>query len=108
VSRMTFDVKIYAIADKYNVPKIFEPAAEAVRACLNEVVKREASTTLQAVIKAHYGGCVSVDGAMGDAIAFGVVVVHKAFKMRPEFEQLIKAYPVFGADVALMMNRLSD
>jgi hypothetical protein len=107
VSRMTFAVKIYGIADKYDVPKMSQPPAEAVRACLKELVEWDTSNILQAVIKAHYGGCLSVDGVMGRAITAGVLKFHTGFKTKPEFAQLIKAYPVFGADVALTINCLS-
>ncbi|KAI4638712.1 hypothetical protein J4E93_009740 [Alternaria ventricosa] len=60
--RVLVPIGVHAIADKYDVVKLYEPAAEDVKAVLVDADKDK--EMLITAIHAHYGTEVNVDGAM--------------------------------------------
>jgi hypothetical protein len=104
ISRILTPIGIYEVADKYDVPNIYEPAAEDVRDVLTNTCDDDFEM-LQAAIHAHYGSGANVDGAMGKLITSVVLNVHQTFTELPDFERMMQSYPMFGADVALTLCR---
>ncbi|KAI4938792.1 uncharacterized protein J4E92_000073 [Alternaria infectoria] len=103
IKRVLVPVGVHAIADKYDVAKLYEPAAEDVKAVLVEAAQdREMLIT---AIRAHYGTEVNVDGAMGRLITSVVLENHQDLLRTKDFEQLLLAHPTFAADVALNLQR---
>ena len=94
---------MHAIADKYDIAKLYKPAAEDVKAVLMEAVKDQ--DMLTTAIHAHYGTEVNVDGAMGRLITSVVFDKHKDLVPTKAFEQLLLVYPTFAADAALHSQR---
>jgi len=103
IKRVLVPIGVHAIADKYDVAKLYEPAAEDVKAVLVEAAQdREMLIT---AIRAHYGTEVNVDGAMGRLITYVVLENHQDLLRTKDFEQLLLAHPTFAADVALNLQR---
>jgi len=101
--RILVPIGMHAIADKYDVAKLYEPAAEDVKAVLMEASKGQ--DILITAIRAHYSTEVNVDGAMGRLITSVVFEKHQDFVRTKDFEQLLLAHPTFAADVALNSQR---
>jgi len=101
--RVLIPIGIHAVADKYDVAKLYNPAAEDVKAVLMEAVKDQ--DMLTTAIQAHYGTEVNVDGAMGRLITSVVFEKHRDLAQTKAFEQLLLAYPTFAADTALHSQR---
>jgi len=103
IKRVLVPIGVHAIADKYDVAKLYEPAAEDVKAVLVEAAKDK--EMLITAIHAHYGTEVNVDGAMGRLITSVVFEKHQDLVRTKDFEQLLLAHPSFAADVALNAQR---
>ena len=101
--RVLIPIGIHAVADKYDIAKLYEPAAEDVKAVLMEAVKD--LDMLITAIRAHYGTEVNVDGAMGRLVTSVVFEKHGDFVRTKDFEGLLLAYPTFAADAALHSQR---
>ncbi|KAI4624429.1 hypothetical protein J4E83_004103 [Alternaria metachromatica] len=101
--RVLVPIGVHAIADKYDVAKLYEPAAEDVKAVLMEASKGQ--DMLITAIHAHYGTEVNVDGAMGRLITSVVFEKYRNLVKTKDFEQLLLAHPTFAADVALNSQR---
>jgi len=101
--RVLVPIGVHAIADKYDVAKLYKPAAEDVKAVLLEAVEEE--DMLITAIQAHYGTEVNVDGAMGRLITDVVFDKHQGLLEIERFEQLLLAHSNFAADVALHSHR---
>jgi len=102
--RVLVPIGVHAIADKYDVAKLYKPAAEDVKAVLLEAAKDQ--DMLITAINAHYGTEVNVDGAMGRLITSVVFEKHKDLVQTKAFEQLLLVYSTFAADVALHFQRM--
>lgn len=101
--RVLVPIGIHAIADKYDVAKLYEPAAEDVKAVFMEASKGQ--DMLITAIRAHYGTEVNVDGAMGRLLTSVVFEKHQDLVQKKAFEQLLLSYPTFAADAALHSQR---
>ncbi|RYN44530.1 hypothetical protein AA0114_g9949 [Alternaria tenuissima] len=97
-------IGIYAVADKYDVAQIYEPAAEDIKAVLMNAVK-DRKDILTTSIKAHYGTEVKADGPMGRLITAVIFEHHNDLLDTEDFETWLLAYPTFAADVALHFQR---
>ncbi|CAN9202243.1 unnamed protein product [Alternaria alternata] len=102
--RVLIPIGIYAVADKYDVAQIYEPAAEDVKVVLMNAVK-DREGILTTPIKAHYGTEVKADGFMGRVITAVIFEQYNDLLNTEKFEKLLLAYPVFAADVALHSQR---
>jgi hypothetical protein len=104
VKRVLMPVGVYAVADKYDIPKIYEAAADDVRDVLTSTDDGEFEV-LRAAIHAHYGSGANVDGTMGKLITSVAIQDRKEFIKTADFERVMQSYPMFGADVALYLFR---
>ena len=97
VKRILIPIGIHVVADKYEVAKVSESAAEDVRSSLEGA----AVDVIKAAVRAHYEGGTTVDGTIGKLIAQTILEDHSKLIPTAEFQALIKSQPAFGADVAL-------
>jgi hypothetical protein len=97
-------IGVYALADKYDIPRIYEVAAGDVRNVLTST-NDAGFKMLRATIDAHYGSGANVDGFMGRIITSVAIQTRKAFTKTAEFQRMMQSYPMFGADVALLTYR---
>jgi hypothetical protein len=104
VKRVLMPVGVYAVADKYDIPKIYEAAADDVRDVLTSTDDGEFDV-LRAAIYAHYGSGANVDGIMGKLITSVAIQDREDFMETADFERVMQSYPMFGADVALYLFR---
>jgi hypothetical protein len=97
-------IGLYQVADKYAIPNIYEAAAEDVQDVLTSTddVNFE---MLRAAIHGHYGSGANVDSAMGKLITSVVLENRVGIIRTVDFERMLQAYPMFGADVALALHR---
>lgn len=102
--RILIPIGVYAIADKYDVSKIYAPAAEDVYDVLKTTNDAEFEL-LQVAIDAHYGAGANIDSAMGKLIASVVLSARVAFTETADFERIMQSHPMFGADIALALRR---
>ncbi|RYN34218.1 hypothetical protein AA0119_g8784 [Alternaria tenuissima] len=102
--RILIPIGIYAVADKYDVTQIYEPAAEDVKAILMNAIK-DRKDILTTCIKAHYGTEVKADGSMGHLITAVIFEQYNNLLNTENIEKLLLAYPIFAADVALHSQR---
>jgi hypothetical protein len=102
--RVLIPFRIYAVADKYDVGKLFESAAEDVKIVLMCAIKNR-EDILTTSIKAHYGTEVKADESMGRLITAVIFKQHNDLLDTKNFEKLLLAYPIFAADVALHSQR---
>jgi hypothetical protein len=94
-------VGLYVIADKYDVTRISAAVMKAVPRALHEATDE----AITAAIKAYYNSTALVGSKMGTAIAWKVHTQNPKLMSTTEFEELVRSYPTFGADVALAMMR---
>lgn len=104
IRRVLVPIEAYAVADKYDVVRLFSHAAEDVRAVLLESSENDYKV-LKAAIQSHYRSSIRADGAMGKAIA-SVVLDHKRnFTKTDQFELAMTDFPLFATDLALGYHR---
>jgi hypothetical protein len=63
---------------------------------------------LLSAVRADYGTGVSFEGVMGRLITSIILDKHRAFTASKGFEETILSYPMFGADVALVLKRAKN
>jgi hypothetical protein len=97
-------IGIYAVADKYDIPKIYEAAAEDIRNVLTST-NDDKFEMFQAAIHAHYGSGAGMDDSVGRIVTSVALQTCKAFVETVDLECVMKLYPMFGADVALSNHR---
>ncbi|KAH7091930.1 hypothetical protein FB567DRAFT_434637 [Paraphoma chrysanthemicola] len=102
--RVLIPIGVFAIADKYDVPKIYQPAANDVRGILTSS-DIEYSERIQTALHAHYGTCGSIDSAMGKTITTVILENYASRLPKSDFERWMMSYPMFAADVALAVHR---
>ncbi|KAF1835599.1 hypothetical protein BDW02DRAFT_578695 [Decorospora gaudefroyi] len=83
--RVTMPIRIYAVADKYDMPKICESAAKDMEAILNLAD----DTLLSRVIEVHYKSVVTPNGIMGRFITNTVLDAHRFFTKTKGYESLL-------------------
>ncbi|KAI4705984.1 hypothetical protein J4E81_000869 [Alternaria sp. BMP 2799] len=101
--RVLVPIGVHAIADKYDIAKLYKPAAEDVKAVLLEAVKDQ--VMIVDAIRAYYSTQVNADGSMGRLITSVIFEKYGDFVHTEEFERLLLANPTFATDVALHYQR---
>lgn len=82
----------------------YHPASSPPRMCANSSkTKTVGSKRLQGALHVYYTNAV-VDGTLGKIFTELVVEDYQYFTNREDFEELIKAQPASGADVALYLK----
>lgn len=94
-------IGIYVVADKYDVTRISAAVMKATPPALHEATDE----AITAAIKAYYDGTALVGSKIGTAIAQEAYTQHSKLMSSAEFEELVRSYPAFGADVALAVVR---
>ncbi|KZM22069.1 uncharacterized protein EKO05_0007858 [Ascochyta rabiei] len=97
--RVTIPISVYAVADKYDVPRIYDPITADVRSQLNI----DAFELLEAAISTHYASVASVGGPLGKLFASILLEGQRKFTDTPAYRELVFSNPVFGADMALAL-----
>jgi hypothetical protein len=101
--RATIPIGIHQVADKYDISNICERAGEDIKGIL-EAAKDDIEI-LEHVIHEYYAHAIDPDEPMGKSIVAVLLKIHQAFIKNSNFEDLLMSYPVFGADVALTLQR---
>lgn len=89
-------VGLYVVADKYDVTRISAVAIQAARSALQTTEE-----DLAPAVKAYYNSTAAVDSEMGRAIA--EKVIDPDLMSTANVEELVRSYPIFGADVGLAL-----
>ncbi len=97
--RVLIPISIHAIADKYDVPCIYEAVVEDLRDHLSS----DNFDTLHTAIKAHYQTMIVAGGPVGEMLASVVLRGQRKFTHTPGYEQLVLSNPAFGADMAIAL-----
>ena len=102
--RMLFIIGLHALMEKYDIPCI----SDHIVLDLHEQMKLHDTiedNSLQALLSAHYNIAVAVGGAMGRALADCVLQGDRSFTGTKEYEEMVVSNPIFGADMALALER---
>lgn len=94
-------IGIYVVADKYDVTRISAAVMKAIPPALHDATDE----AITAAIKAYYDGTALVGSKIGTAIVQEVYTQHSKLMSSAGFEELVRLYPAFGADVALAVVR---
>jgi hypothetical protein len=103
IRRATIPIGIHQVADKYGISNICELAAKDIEELITTA--KDDASLLRDVIYEYYAHAVDADDPMGKSIVAALLQVHQAFIKNSNFEDLLLSYPVFGADVALALQR---
>ena len=102
--RVSIPSEIYAVADKYDMPLLVEPIAKDVE----ELLVSEVPCTLdllQDLIPAYYKAVPNTGIPVGKILVSKIQAKYDEFRYTDEFASLVKAYPIFGADVVLSLKK---
>lgn len=102
--RMVIPIGIYTIADKYDITRLYSPAAEDVLTTLKSTPDNK-SDVLRTVIRTHYEVSARADMSMGNILASFVLKHRREFMKLKDFEVLMQSFPIFAADIALALCR---
>jgi hypothetical protein len=102
--RVSIPFEIHAVADKYDMPILLDPIAKDVKELLADDLQCTLKL-LQTLIPAHYKSVSSAGGPVGKIIVSKIQTKYDEFRDTDEFASLVKAYPIFGADVALSLAK---
>ncbi|KAF2658687.1 hypothetical protein K491DRAFT_253812 [Lophiostoma macrostomum CBS 122681] len=92
-------VRVYALADKYEVNDVREVICDALPGLYSPFGKAP-------WIAVHYDGCAEYDGMMGRALCELLLKKKKTFFVQSKTcEQLARMYPGFAADMFLACRR---
>jgi hypothetical protein len=107
IEEVSMAIGVCVVADKYNVPKIFESAQENVKEML---LNYPADTALLfGAVKSYYGNDAPAGGPMSNLISSIIFEEYSKCLDRETYEKLLKSddfgkllssYPAFAADIA--------
>ncbi|KAJ4364906.1 hypothetical protein N0V95_000552 [Ascochyta clinopodiicola] len=97
--RVMIPISVHAVADKYDVPRIYGPITIDIRSQLNTY----AFELIKTAISAHYASVTSVGGLMGKTFSSILLESQRKFTDTPEYRELVISNPAFGADMALAL-----
>jgi hypothetical protein len=104
-ARIRIPVAIHAVADKYDMLLLLEPIAKDVEELLAGEIQ-SCPDIVVALIKTYYETMPSVGSPLGKILVSKIQTNSDNYCGTDEFVDLMKAYPIFGADVALSMTNL--
>lgn len=102
--RVMIPSEIFIVADKYDMPLLAEPIAQDIEGLLANDILCTLSL-LKTVISAHYKQASSPGGPVGKILVSKIKNRFDDFPDSDEFVSLVKAYPVFGADMVLSQTK---
>jgi hypothetical protein len=107
IEEVSIAIGVCVVADKYDIPKIFESAEENVNEML---LNYPADTTLLfGAVKSYYGNDAPAGGPMSNLISSIIFEEYSKCLDRETYEKLLKSddfgkllssYPAFAADIA--------
>lgn len=101
---LVISIDIYVLANKYDIPIIYEPITKDIQELLTE----KTSCTLEAlyaVLNAHYQGGTTVDGALVKTIAATIPNNFSGFVTSVGLPDLLSSQPVFAADAVPALQK---
>lgn len=103
VQRVTIPLGIYLVADKYNMPSSL---FRKIIADLSRVLSRDVYTldVLLSLVPLCYCLISKADHPFGKQLAKGILWRSRSVTSSEDFKNMVKAHPVFGADVALLLG----
>ncbi|KAF2799325.1 hypothetical protein K505DRAFT_294799 [Melanomma pulvis-pyrius CBS 109.77] len=102
--RTVIPIGIYAIADKYDITRLYSPAAEDVLTTFKSTPDDQ-HDVLRAAIQTHYEMSSRADMPMGNILASFVLEHRREFTKLEDFQILMQSFPTFAADIALALCR---
>lgn len=104
--RMLFPIGLRALADKYDIScisdDIFVDLHEQMG--LHDPVD---DNSLQTLLSAHYNIATAAGGDMGEELTSYVLKAGRSFTGTAEYKKMVVSNPIFGADMALALERHS-
>ena len=102
--RVSIPSEIYAVADKYDMPLLAEPIAKDVEELLGSEVPCTLEL-LQTLIPAYYNAVPRAGSPVGKILVSKIQTKYAEFRDTDELVSLAKAYPIFGVDVLLSLEK---
>jgi hypothetical protein len=102
--RVLIPIGIHAVADKYDIARLYEPAAKDFVSPFKTTPDLD-NSLIKAVVHANYSSAARSDTAIGKSIGSIVLERYRRFVKTDEFDCLVRSYPVFGADITLCCKR---
>ena len=94
-------IGVYSLADKYDIPKLYEPATEDLKTLLFASASTQAF--LSAIICSAYED-LRIDTPTGRMIVSVVLTKFTDFSRTADFRKMMVGYPMLAADVALNLQ----
>ena len=104
VRRITIPLEIYLVADKYNMPSWF--IRKIVADTENYLCDRKCYTfnVLLSLVPLCYGMISKSDHPFGNMLVKEILRRNRSVILSEHFRNMVKAHPVFGVDVALLLG----
>jgi hypothetical protein len=99
--RLLIPIGVHALADKYDLSCIRGPIAEDLRGMANSVDYK----MFPALLSAYYSTAVAVRGPVGEILTSWALNNHRSFVHTEAYKQMVASNHVFGADMALALER---
>lgn len=99
--RLLIPIGIHAIADKYDISCVADSVAQDMR---KRVAVMDAKL-LNTLLSAHYATVSAAGGPVGEVLTSWVLRDDRSFVHSEEYKQQVISNPVFGADMALALER---
>ena len=104
VRRVTALLGIYLVADKYNMPSsLFSSISNHARMVLN--YSEYTLDILLSLVPLCYGIISKADHPFGEVLVKAILRKSREITLSDDFTKMVKAHPVFGADVALLLGK---
>lgn len=99
--RRLVPIGIHALADKYDIQCISNAIADDLRKLILDIDKE----SLRTLLDAHYATVAAADGPVGELLISHLLKGDRSFMHTTEYKQMLVSNPVFGADMALALER---
>ncbi|KAF2123010.1 hypothetical protein BDV96DRAFT_639561 [Lophiotrema nucula] len=97
-------IGLYAIADKYDIFRLFAPLAVDFRTILTSLQDPNGHI-ITVVIGNYYDICAKFESEMGVILVSAILKKHQTVTKKDEFRALLKQYSVFSGDIAIYSSR---
>jgi hypothetical protein len=99
--RLLIPIGIHALADKYDIQCICNAIADDLRKLITNIQHN----SLRKLLDAHYATVAAADGPLGELLISHVLKGDRTFMHTTEYKQMLVSNPVFGAGMALALER---
>jgi hypothetical protein len=93
-----FITGVYTVADKYDIWRLLQPAADHLGETLKATPTKE---VLESAIRGHYSICSTSGSIAGKVVASTTICYFRKLVRMDAFAALLGNFPVFAADVAV-------